>query len=149
MMVLVLATIAQGQTLSISATNSLPQFQLTADPTPASPLTVRASWSIFNIGQLNVGVCVFMNAPMTGTGSNTDTIPATAVQIDGTSIVTGGTNCGIPGARLVGSASYFCLIVCGGSPDDYTINVRLSGYAPALAPDTYTGTINLIAQAQY
>jgi hypothetical protein len=149
--ILVIATCGNAQTLSVSATTSLPQFQLTADPTPASPLTVRASWSGFYglFNQLTVSVCVYMSAPMSGTGVNTDTIPASAVQVNGSSMVTGTTNCGVPGAALVGSEAHNCFITCGGSPDDYNVNVRLAGYSPALSADTYTGTINLIAQAQY
>lgn len=150
-LVMMMGGTAHGQSLTVSATTSLPQFQLTADPTPASPLSVRASWSGFYglFNQLTVSVCVYMSAPMSGTGVNTDTIPASAVQVNGSSIVTGTTNCGVPGAALVGSEAHNCFITCGGSPDDYNVNVRLAGYSPALSADTYTGTINLIAQAQY
>ncbi len=146
--VLLTTTMAHGQSLSISATNSLPTFPLNADPTPASPLTVQANWNGWAFGQLTVNVCVSMTAAMTGTGSNTDTIPATAVQVNGTSIVSGSTNCGFPGASLVGTKTHSCFFFCGGFPDQYTINVRLAGYSPSLLPDTYTGTINLIAQTQ-
>jgi hypothetical protein len=149
--VLLMGVLGQGQSLTVSATNSLPQFQLIGDPTPSSPLTVRASWTGFYgfFNQLTVSVCAFMSMPMSGTGSNTDSIPASAVQVNGVSIVSGGTNCGVPAALLLGSQAHACFFTCGGSPDDYTVNVRLAGYSPALSADTYTGTINLIAQAQY
>lgn len=150
---LLMTTLVQGQSLSIGAMNSLPTFQLTADPTPESPLTVRANWigSDRPTGQWIVAVCVSMNAPMVGTGSNTDTIPASAVQVNGTSIVSGATNCGFPNARLIGSKKHHCNPAqgCIGFPDEYTVNIRLAGYSPSLLPDAYTGTINLIAEAQY
>ncbi len=83
-----------------------------------------------------------MNAPLTGTGTNTDNIPQARVQVNGVSIVSGSTNCGVVGATLIGSGSTSWLTP--GSRTDSPA-IRISGYSNTLAPDTYTGTIFLYA----
>lgn len=88
-----------------------------------------------------------MTQNMKGTGSNTTSIPDTAVQLNSTSIVTGGTNCGVATAfQIATHASAFCLCTSKAYTDSAT--VRISGYPTTLEADTYTGTITLVATAQ-
>ena len=91
---------------------------------------------------------------MTGTGNNTDTIPASDVQVNGSSIVTGSTNCGIPSAFPVVTNSLIWILggpassrTTNGSRSD-TLGISISGYPNNLEPDTYTGSINLIVSVQ-
>src|SRR4051794_28205564 len=140
--------------LSISVQGSLPKFQLLVDPTPANTIVLQTDWNITSALWGNVYVCVSMSAPMTGTGSNTDSIPATSVQANGTPILTGSTACGIPGALQVATGFIWFL---GNKPSTRmtngerldTVDFRLAGYPANLSPDTYTGTITVIANAQY
>ncbi|HLH08303.1 MAG TPA: hypothetical protein VKW78_13780 [Terriglobales bacterium] len=145
-------------TLTISAPAALPQFQLTSITTATNNLVIQTNWN-FPFGSshwwsANLSICVYMSLPMTGTGTNTDTIPATAVQVNGSSIVTGGTNCGVPNAYPVvtnSALSFFGKAPSGttqhGSRSD-TLGISISGYPANLESDTYTGTINLIATVQ-
>lgn len=133
----------QAQTLSIGTTNTLGTFALDRQPTLSQSLGVRTSWT--NMFLKTVTVCVYMSAPMTGTGGNPATIPASSVRVGGTSIVTGSTNCGVPTATKV--ASQFLLLSFNDSRTD-TLTIDLNSYSAALPPDTYTGTINLVATTQ-
>ena len=133
---------ASAQTLSIAATNTLTAFALNRDPTLSQTLNVRTSW---NTGfALSVQVCVYMSSPLAGTGGNAVTIPASTVRVNGTSIVTGSTNCGVPTATQV--ARQYLLFGSSSRTDALTID--MSSYSAALPPDTYTGTINLVAVMQ-
>lgn len=157
-MVLLLAALApalEAQTLSIGVQSTLPAFSLVSNPTATNNLVVLTSWNFPVLsGQwfsASFSMCVYMTSPMAGTGNNTDTIPATAVQVNGSSIVTGGTNCGTPSAFLVSSWSTSWLKACPSGPNcsrSDTAGIRISGYPSSLEPDTYTGTINLIATVQ-
>ena len=131
-----------AQTLSIGTTNTLSTIPLTTNPTPSQVLNVRTSWTTgFS---LSVTVCVYMSAPLSGTGTNVVTIPASTVRVNGTSIVTAATNCGVPTSTQV--ARQFFLFGSGSRTDALTIDIN--GYSAALPPDTYTGTINLVATIQ-
>lgn len=142
MAVLVCVASVTAQTLSIGTTNTLSTIPLTTNPTPSQVLNVRTSWTTgFS---LSVTVCVYMSAPLSGTGTNAVTIPASTVRVNGTSIVTGATNCGVPTATQV--ARQFFLFGSSSRTDALTIDI--SGYSAALPPDTYTGTINLVATIQ-
>jgi hypothetical protein len=130
---------AQYVYLRISATQ-MPTIQLVQDPTPAQALTISTSWGWLT-GDANVNVCVSMTAPMRGTGTNTDTIPQGNVLVNGKSIVSGATNCGIANATLVGTGAVSWLVP--GSRTD-TPSVQIKGHG-SISPDTYTGTITLYA----
>ena len=133
---------AEAQSLSIGTTNTLTAFSLDRNPTLSQTLSVRTSW---NTGfALSVQVCVYMGSPMAGTGGNAVTIPASTVRVNGTSIVTGSTNCGVPTATLL--ARQFFLFGSSSRTDALTID--MSSFSAALPPDTYTGTINLVAVMQ-
>ena len=151
----VAAPVAHAQdSLSIGVQSTLPTFQLVSNPTATNNLVVLANWNITTTWFAHLSTCVYMTSPMSGTGNNTDTIPASAVQVNGTSIVTGAPNCGIPSAFPVVTNSFIWIL--GGSPSTRTQNgsrsdtlgISISGYPSNLEPDTYTGTINLIASVQ-
>jgi hypothetical protein len=132
-----------AQTLSIGTTNTLGSFTLDRQPTTSQNLSVRTSWT--NLFFRTVTVCVYMSGPMTGTGANLSTITASSVRVNGTSIVTGSTNCGVPSATKVGSQNV--ILGFSGSRTD-TLTIDLNSFSAALPPDTYTGTINLVATTQ-
>jgi hypothetical protein len=139
---LLLCASAPAQTLSIGTTNTLSTIPLTTNPTPAQVLNVRTSWTTgFS---LSVTVCVYMSAPLAGTPGNAVTIPASSVRVNGTSIVTGATNCGVPTATQI-ARQYFLF---GSSSRTDALTIDISSYSAALPPDTYTGTINLVAVIQ-
>jgi hypothetical protein len=141
-------------TLSIGAQSALPTFQLTSNPTSTSNLVVLTNWNFTTTNSAHLSVCVYMAAPMTGTGNNTDAIPASAVQVNGSSIITGGTSCGVATAFPVVTGSH--IWINGGTPSTRiwngnrqdTLGISISGYPANLESDTYTGTINLIASVQ-
>jgi hypothetical protein len=138
---LVTSAVAQSS-LTIATTNTLSAFSLTSDPTASQTLNVRTSWSVF-FGY-NLTVCVYMNAPMTGTAGNVATIPASSVRVNQASIVKAGTNCGVPTATLIGTKSWWL----GSGSMSNAIAIDIASYSASLPPDTYTGTINLVATAQ-
>ena len=133
---------APAQSLSIGTTNTLTAFSLDRNPTLPQTLNVRTSW---NTGfALSVQVCVYMSSPMAGTGGNAVTIPASTVRVNGTSIVTGSTNCGVPTATQI-ARQWFLF---GSSSRTDALTIDMSSFSAALPPDTYTGTINLVAVMQ-
>ena len=133
---------AMGQTLTVAPTNTLSTFALTSNPTTAQTLNVRTAWS----GALSWGlqVCVYMSAPMSGSPGNGTTIPASSVRVDGVSIVTATTNCGVPTATQIWSK----FIVLGSGNHTEAITIDLNSYPANLEADTYNGTINLVAVLQ-
>lgn len=95
-----------------------------------------------------------MGSDMTGTGVNTDRIPFSSVQINPNnsgwvSIQTPNTACGVVGATQVGTTSKFVFLSVNSGSLSSTVPVRIAGYPANLMPDTYTGTITVIANAQY
>jgi hypothetical protein len=156
--VLLVGTTAHAQnTLTVAVTSPLPTFQLTGGPTTASNLTIQTYWSLNSCWFLctaNIYVCVYMDADMSGTGVNTDTIPFSSVQINPnnsgwSSIRTSNTACGVVGATQVGPTSKFVWVNVNSGSVSSTVPVRIAGYPVDLMPDTYTGTITVIANAQY
>ena len=158
-MVIVLLAFAAAPTahaqdsLSIGVQSTLPTFQLISNPTATNNLVVLTNWNFPTTLLAHLSTCVYMTLPMSGTGNNTDTIPASAVQVNGSSIVTGSTNCGIPSATPIVTNSVIWILGTGssgtrnGSRTD-TLGISISGYPNNLEPDTYTGTINLVASVQ-
>ncbi len=157
MVLLALATapVAHAQdSLSIGVQSTLPTFQLVSNPTATNNLVVLTNWNFPTTLLAHLSTCVYMTSPMSGTGNNTDTIPASAVQVNNSSIVTGSTNCGIPSSTAIVTNSL--IWVLGGSASSRTQNgsrtdtlgISISGYPSTLEPDRYTGTINLIASVQ-
>jgi hypothetical protein len=158
MLVGVVAPIQAQSTLTIAAPSAIPTFQLDNTGTTATNnLTASTNWNFgvssghFFSAQLSI--CLSMTAPMKGTGTNTDTISQNLVRVNGSSIVTGGTNCGVATAYQVVTVDLSWL---GNSPSNRTYNgsrsdtvgISISGYPANLESDTYTGTINLIASVQ-
>jgi hypothetical protein len=147
-------TLYAQDSLSIGVQSTLPNFQLVSNPTATSNLVVLTNWNFPQTLFAHLSVCVYMTAPMTGTGNNTDTIPASAVQVNGSAIVTGSTNCGIPSSTAVVTNSLIWFLggsassrIQNGSRSD-TLGISISGYPNNLEPDTYTGSINLIVSVQ-
>jgi hypothetical protein len=141
LLMLMVSTSASAQRISISA-NSLATFSLNSDPTLPQTLSVLTDWGSLWGWASSVNVCVSMNTPLSGTGTNPDKIPQAQVQLNGVSIVTGATNCGVLGATLLGS---FDVAKHVAGSQTFSKSIRISGYSKTLAPDTYTGTINLYA----
>jgi hypothetical protein len=133
---------AQGS-LSISTTNVLNAFALTTDPTPQQALNILTSWQSLTGPPVTASVCVYMSNPMAGSAGNSATISASSVRVNGVSIVTGTTNCGVPGVTLVWSGRAH-----GTNSQTNSISINIGSYPASLPADTYTGTINLVATAQ-
>jgi hypothetical protein len=146
-LLILLATMpAWAQSLTISA-SMLSTFPLTSDPTSTQTLTVTTTVGGFLLVIPQTSVCAYMTQSMKGTGTNTTSIPDTSVQLNSTSIVTGGTNCGVATAFQIAShASAFCF--CASKEYTDSATVRIAGYPTTLEADTYTGTITLVATAQ-
>ncbi len=85
-----------------------------------------------------------MSGPMTGSNGNTEKIPASSVTANGSSIITGATNCGIAGAFVVVNSAQ----IKGRSSRTDTMTLSIASYSANLPPDTYTGTINIVATTQ-
>ena len=142
--VFVAARPASAQQLTIAATGPAQSFSLATDPTPSQIMTVFTSWDKIHGSPINLAMCAYMTAPLTGGLGNSDTIAADRVQVNGNTIVSTG-GCGISNARQLSAW------VSNGSPGnnrgDHTdnVNVRLSGVPATLAADTYRGTIYVIA----
>jgi len=140
-----LPTLAQ-QSLTISA-NTLSTFALTSDPTSTQTLSVTTTVSGFLFVIPQVGVCAYMTQPLKGAAANPSSIANTSIQLNNTSIVAAGTNCGVATAyQITNHASAFCF--CGTKTYTDSATVRIAGYSATLEADTYTGTINLIGLAQ-
>lgn len=137
---LMLAASAAAQSISIASPGLAQPFALNQDPTSSQTLTINSSGRF--LFWRTVRVCVYMTAPLTGTVGNPDNIPYSDVQVNGSSIVSGANNCGIQNATLV-SATNTGLGFQWSRTD--SISMRIAGYPSALSPDTYGGTINLIA----
>ena len=138
--------------LSIGVQSTLPKFQLTGSTTSTNNLVVITNWKVTSTLFAHLSTCAYMTGPMTGTGNNTDTISQNFVQVNGASIVTGSTNCGIPSATPIVTNQLIWILGSGnsalsGSRSD-PLGVSISGYPSNLEPDTYTGTISLIASVQ-
>ncbi len=162
----VFAQQGQGYMVSLSA-SPLTTFQLdnSGNPTPAQTLTITATY-YGNGGILNycvwwggcsdtmtvcVGVAGGTAWAMTGSSpSNTDTIPASAVQImpnggSWGSIAGSGSHCGITPSTQIWQGSVSIPTGNGNAQQTSSFQVRLNGYSPNLQADTYTGTITIYA----
>lgn len=97
-----------------------------------------------------VQVCAYLSGALTGTGGNPDTIPASNVlgQPDGTGSFTAltGTACGQSNALSISITPLTSANRRNGSRSD-SIVLEINESGLSLSPDTYTGTLNLIAQA--
>jgi hypothetical protein len=85
-----------------------------------------------------------MTSPMTGSPGNGTSIPTSSVRVDGVSIVTASTNCGIPTATQIWSK----FLVFGSGNHTEALTIDLNAYPANLEADTYNGTINLVAVLQ-
>lgn len=97
-----------------------------------------------------VQVCAYLSGALTGTGGNSDTIPPANVlgQPDGTGsfIAFTGTACGLSNAVSVSITPITNQNRHNGSKND-SIVLEISETGLNLSADTYTGTLNIIAQA--
>lgn len=139
---LVCAQPLRAQSLTVSVVSPLPNLTVNGTSTNTGSMTVRTSW---NAGGRYLGwveTCLYMNAPLTGTGGNPDTIAAANVQITlpsgTTQSIVGSGDCGVPTSTRI------------------TWNHGQSGNANAsvgfqvtslgnLGADTYSGTVNVVA----
>jgi hypothetical protein len=140
--VLLCASSLPAQVLSIGTANPLNTFTLGPDPTDSQVLNVRTSWSAKIPG--HVSICIYMSGPLTGSPGNSATIAASSVRVNGSSIVTGNSNCGVPDAVQIARP------VTSSGPGSRTdqLTILLASYSAALPPDTYTGALNLVATTQ-
>jgi hypothetical protein len=131
-----------AQSVTVSMVSPLPSLAVNGTSTNIGSMTVRTSW---DGGRRSVGLvatCLYMNAPLTGTGGNPDTIAAANVQItlpNGTTqSIVGGGDCGVPTSTRI------------------TWNLGRSGTANAsvgfqvtnlgnLGADAYSGTVYVVA----
>ena len=133
---------SRAQSLTVSVVSPLPNLTVNGTSTNTGSMTVRTSWNAGGRYLGLVATCLYMNAPMSGTGGNPDTIAAANVQItlpNGTTeSIVGGGDCGVPTSTRI------------------TWNLGQSGNANAsvgfqvtglgnLGADTYSGTVNVVA----
>jgi len=132
--------------LTVTVTSSLGVLTAAGSSSNQQSMTVTVSWSA--TGPKNSGyvtTCVYMTAPLTGTGGNPDRIPAADIMVtsaSGTSSIVSSGGCGVTTALQVDSTPVSNFHSGG------TINISMQFQAMntgALAADTYTGTINIIA----
>jgi hypothetical protein len=137
----------KAESLSIAATGPLANFDLDAgDPTAAQALGITTTWSL-TPQRTQVQVCIYMSGPMTGTGGNPDTIPEANVRAGGASI-NAGPGCGLATVTVVSTTALVNNAQRKNGSVVDSVNIDINAFTPlALMPDTYTGTINLVARA--
>ena len=150
----------QTVALAASKPESLSVTITTPGPVNFSPLTgtttagsVIPAWTTnwFLVPQRNqVAVCVYLSGALSGTGGNTDTIPAANVQGQpgGTGSFTAltGTACGQSNALSISTTAINNSNRTNGSKND-SVALRINESGLSLSADTYSGTLNIIAQA--
>jgi len=132
----------RAQSLTVSVISPLPNLIVNGTSTNSGSMTVRTAWNAAGRYLGWVETCLYMNAPLTGTGGNPDTIAAANVQITlpggGTQSIVGGGDCGVATSTRI------------------TWNYGQSGNANAtvgfqvtnlgnLEADTYNGTVYVVA----
>ncbi len=134
----------------------------TPGPVNFNPLTgtttagsVTPAWTTnWNLkpSRTSVAVCVFLSGPLAGTGGNLDTIPAANVQGQpggvGPFAALTGSGCGQVNALTISTTVITGANRKNGSKSDsVAAQINETGIVPALSADTYSGTLNIIAQA--
>lgn len=144
-------TATKAESISVAA-GTLPGFNLLS-LAPQS-FTITSNYNL--TPQRNtVTICAYMDTTtgiMKGTGTNTDTIPATNVQAKPTSgsyaVINGAAGCGLTSVTTVNTYNLTNQASRKNVTNNDTLNIQLVGVDPALQADTYTGTITVVAYAQ-
>jgi hypothetical protein len=144
------ATVGESITVTLT-TGSTVNFSLTGSSADAG-LTIPAWTTRWNLNptRTTVTVCAFLSGPLNGTGGNTDTIPV--ANILGSPAATGtytaftGTGCGQPNELTINTYS----TASTGSKnvtESESVALEINDSTLTLQADTYTGTLNIVAQA--
>jgi hypothetical protein len=108
------------------------------------------TWNLFPTSS-PVTVCVYLTGDLTGTGGNTDTIPPANIlgQPEGTGAFTAltGTACGQSNGLQINSVAINGSNKSGSANDSVALEINEASPALTLSADTYSGTLNIIAQA--
>jgi len=141
--VLVCAQSLKAQSLTVSVISPLPNLTVNGTSTNTGSMTIKTTW---NTGGHYLGLvetCLYMTAPLTGTGGNPDSIAAAKVQItlpNGTTeSIVGGGDCGVPTSTRIA----WNLGVLSGNVNA-SVGFQVTGLGN-LAADTYSGTVNVVA----
>ncbi len=144
----------KGESISVSAASpGTVTFDLNGTVTPGSAtVTWTTNWDL-RPSRSAVTVCVYLSANLTGTGANTDSIPPANVygQADsaGSFLALTSNGCGQTGNALqVWTTTIDNSNRKNGSHPD-TLNLQIDETTPllSLSADTYSGTLNIVAQA--
>jgi hypothetical protein len=139
---LVVARPLRAQSLTVSVVSPLPGLTVDGTSSNSGSMTIRTSWNTRGRYYGLVATCLYMNAPLTGTGGNPDTIAAASVRItlpNGTTqSIVGSGDCGIPTSTRITWNS-------GRSGNaNATVGFQVTNLGN-LGADTYSGTIYVVA----
>lgn len=134
----------RAQSLTVSVTSPLPNLTVTGTSTNSGSMTISTRWTgATGHYQGWAYTCLYMNAPLTGTGGNPDTIAAANVQITlpggTTESIVGNGDCGVPTSTRIAS-NY-------GRPSGNattTVGFQVTNLGN-LGAGTYSGTVNVVA----
>lgn len=141
------------ESLSVTLTTGGPvTFALNGGTTTGSVVPAwTTNWNL-DPQRTQVQVCVFLSGALTGTGGNTDTIPPANVlaQPDATGSFTAltGSACGQSNALSISTHAITLSNRKNGSAND-SVGLEINETSPpiTISPDTYSGTLNILAQA--
>lgn len=151
---------AQPVTLAAVQAESISVTITTGGPVNFNPLTgtitsgsVTPAWTTnwdLKPSRTQVQVCAFLSGSLTGTGGNTDTIPPANVKgqpgASGSFFALTGSACGQSNALSISTTAINAANRKNGSKSD-SVAVEIDQTALTLSADTYSGTLNIIAQA--
>lgn len=141
------------ESLGITITTPGPvNFSLNGGTTPGSVVPAwTTNWNL-NPQRTSLAVCVYLTGALIGTGTNPDTIPPANVlaqpNATGTFFALTGSACGQTNAVTVNTIAITESNRRNGSAND-SAGLEINETTPpiTLSPDTYSGTLNIIAQA--
>ncbi len=145
---------------SISVTSALPAtvtFGLNGGITPgSSPVSWTTSWTLKQ-SRNSVTVCVYLGTPgnLTGSGTNPDVLPPANIygQPEGSGPFSALTSsaCGFSNGLQIGAVTTITNANRKGATatrnDNVTLQIDETSPALSLSADTYSGTLNIVAQA--
>jgi hypothetical protein len=139
------------ESLSVTLTTPGPvTFNLNGGTVPGSVVPAwTTNWNLANT-RTSLAVCVYLTGALTAPAPNTDTIPPANIlgQPDATGPFAAltGAGCGQTNALVISTTAITNANRRNGSRNN-SVALEINQTGLSLAPDTYTGTLNIIAQA--
>src|SRR5574337_237225 len=142
-----------NESISVSITTGGPvNFTLTGSTTDAG--SVSPAWTTtwdLKPQRNTVTVCVYLSGALTGTGANTDTIPVANILAQanggGSFLAMTGNGCGQAGNAFVVNTYTLATVGRKNISKNDNVSLEINNSALSLEPDTYSGTLNIVAQA--